>query len=117
MNRNSHDRDRIRRNGRSHQLDQFDRNNDFYGKGPKNWKFTDDLIKDQACQALYDSPIVDASDISVSVKDGIVTLEGTVSEKNMKREAEECVALMGEVVDVQNLLSVRAEKENFKEVG
>jgi osmotically-inducible protein OsmY len=73
---------------------------------PKNWKFSDDLIKDQACQALYESPAVDAAEIEVFVKDGVVTLSGKVKDDKQKSEAENCVELMSEVVKVVNELRV-----------
>ena len=73
---------------------------------PKNWKITDDINKDHACQALYESLIVDASDIEVSEKDGVVTLSGKVIDDRQRNEAGNCVDLMSEVVKVMNELRV-----------
>jgi hypothetical protein len=58
------------------------------GRGPKGWKRSDPLVHDQVCETLMKSPDVDASDVEVSVVDGIVTLAGSVPDKRMRRLAE-----------------------------
>lgn len=79
---------------------------DHYGKGPKGWKRSDDRIKEEVCEALNDSSFVDASDIDVSVKEGIVSLSGNVESREVKLEAERCVERVRGVFDVQNGLRV-----------
>src|SRR4051812_38905333 len=51
---------------------------DFTGVGPLNYRRTDERIHDDVADALYRCIELDASDIEVNVKNGIVTLEGTV---------------------------------------
>jgi hypothetical protein len=77
------------------------------GKGPKGWKRPDRLIKEDVCEALYGSPSVDASDIEVKTSDGIVTLEGSVADRSMKRMAERCLDRVQGIEDVQNRLGIR----------
>lgn len=87
----------------------------FFGKGPKGWKRTDDRIKEEVCEALSDSYLVDASEIDVSVKDGHVTLKGTIDSREGKREAERCVENLRGVTDVQNDLRV-SKSENVTDM-
>lgn len=78
----------------------------FSGKGPKGFRRSDDRIKEEVCEALeYDSD-VDASEIDVTVKEGICTLTGTISSRQMKRQAETCVENVRGVQDVKNELRV-----------
>lgn len=87
----------------------------FFGKGPKGWKRTDDRIKEEVCEALSDSWMVDASEIDVQVKDGHVTLKGTIDSREGKREAERCVENLRGVQDVQNDLKV-SRSENVTDM-
>jgi hypothetical protein len=52
-------------------------------------------------------PDIDASDIEVQVKDGEVTLTGTVDERRTKRMAEDLIERCSGVRDVMNQLKVR----------
>ena len=78
-----------------------------YGKGPKGWKYPDERIKEYVCDALTRNIIVDASDIEVGVLDGTVLLEGSVTSREMKREAENCVESLPGVQDVRNEILIR----------
>jgi osmotically-inducible protein OsmY len=79
---------------------------DFSGRGPKNWRRSDDRIREDICETLERNPRVDASEIEVDVKDGIVTLRGAVDNRRTKRYAEECIETCSGVKDVRNELSV-----------
>ena len=74
----------------------------FQGKGPKGYRRSDERIREDVCEALYRDPEVDASDIEVSVKDALVTLSGTVSDRESKRSAERLVENLFGVEDVRN---------------
>lgn len=78
-----------------------------FGKGPKGWQRADDRIKEDACEALYKSHEIDASDIEVDVKGGCIFLHGTVESRMVKRLAEEYVEDILGVKDVQNQLTIR----------
>ncbi len=79
---------------------------DHAGKGPKGWRRSDQRIREEACEALHLDRYVDASDIEVSVENGIVVLTGMVSDRGTKRAAEACVESLDGVKDVRNELRV-----------
>lgn len=87
----------------------------FFGKGPKGWKRSDDRIKEEVCEALNDSYHVDASEIEVNVKEGHVSLSGTIDSREAKREVERLVDGIRGVEDVQNNLKLN-RKENISEL-
>lgn len=80
-----------------------------FGKGPQGWKRSDERIKEDVCEALYRSYDVDASSIDVIVKEGCVTLKGSVESREAKRAAERCVEDLSGVDDVQNELRVNRQ--------
>jgi hypothetical protein len=77
-----------------------------YGKGPKGYRRTDARIKEDVSDALMRHGDLDASDVDVTVTDGDVTLSGTVSDRRMKRAAEECAEECLGVGQVQNNIRV-----------
>jgi hypothetical protein len=82
---------------------------DFFGKGPKGYSRSDERITEDVNDALTRDRNVDASNIEVSAQDGIVTLTGNVSDKWMKRQAEDCAEEVTGVKEVRNQIEVRAE--------
>lgn len=80
------------------------------GKGPKNFKRSDDRLKEQICEALSDHHEIDASDIEVSVKDGEVTLTGTVDQRQTKRMAEDVAESINGITEVHNQLRLKTSK-------
>lgn len=81
----------------------------FAGRGPKNYRRSDQRIQEEVCDRLTSDPQVDASEIQVSVKDGEITLEGSVGERRMKRIAEDCAESVAGVNQVHNRLRVEEE--------
>jgi hypothetical protein len=79
------------------------------GKGPKNYKRSDDRILEDIVNKLTDDPNVDASDIDVQVRSGEVTLSGKVNSRNEKRHAEDLVGSMSGVSHVENRVKVKAD--------
>ena len=79
----------------------------FRGMGPKNYTRADERIFEEVCELLADAD-VDASEIDVSVKDGEVTLEGTVHDRWSKREAENIACHARGVKDCHNRLRISA---------
>jgi len=63
-------------------------------------------IRELVCDDLMDDPWLDASHIEVAVKDGEVTLSGTVEDRDAKRWAEDVADHTGGVKHVQNNLRV-----------
>lgn len=78
------------------------------GRGPKDYKRSDERISDDAHQQLTDDPWLDASNINVSVSGGEVTLSGTVDSREAKHRAERCVEDISGVTHVQNNLRVES---------
>lgn len=76
------------------------------GKGPKNYKRTDERIREDVSEILERDPHVNASEIEVMVKDGVVTLSGTVDHRLAKRHAEDIIEHASGVTDVKNELKV-----------
>jgi hypothetical protein len=77
------------------------------GKGPKGFKRTDERIQEDINSRLTDDGYVDASNIEVSVKDGEITLTGTVPDKSSKRRAEDIAELVSGVNNVENRLRIK----------
>jgi osmotically-inducible protein OsmY len=80
------------------------------GKGPKGYRRSDDRIREEVCDALTQHGHIDASEIEVRVKDGEVTLTGTVERRDEKRMAEDAVERVQGVREVHNQL--RAQMGN-----
>lgn len=78
------------------------------GLGPKGYKRSDDRISDEVNERLTDDSWLDASDVDVKVKDGEVTLSGTVANRDDKHRAERLAEHISGVHHVQNNLRVRA---------
>lgn len=80
--------------------------NNHRGKGPRNYKRSDDRIKEIVCDALCDNPDLDASNIEVEVKNSEVILSGEVNDKSAKRLAEDLAEHVTGVSNVENRIHV-----------
>lgn len=78
----------------------------FRGRGPKNYQRSDERIRDEVCERLTMDHDIDATDIEVTVTDGVVTLSGNVNERQAKRLAEDLCESIHGVKDVENQLRV-----------
>jgi hypothetical protein len=78
----------------------------FAGRGPKGYQRADERIREDVCDRLTDDPDIDASDLTVQVKNCEVTLEGTVQDRQTKRRAEDCAEAVPGVKQVHNRLQV-----------
>lgn len=101
------------RGNRSYGGNQLDHEGSHVGKGPRGYKRSDESIYEDVCQMLELSPEVDASEIEVSVKEGIVYLRGSVSDRRSKRIAELEVENISGVTDVQNRLGFTSTNEDL----
>lgn len=88
----------------------------FRGKGPINYTRSDERIHDEVAQHLTDHDEIDASGFSVNVKDGEVTLSGTVDSRATKRLAEQVAERVRGVVDVHNQLRIHRAASAVKDV-
>jgi hypothetical protein len=80
------------------------------GKGPKNYRRSDELIREILCERLTEDPRIDAVDVSVDVEDGEVTLAGTVTSRYQKMRIEDLAADTTGVREIHNLLAVRSDE-------
>jgi hypothetical protein len=88
---------------------QYDRpfaQSPYYGRGPKDYQRSDDRVREEVCDAMTDDPLLDASEITVAVAHGEVTLSGSVTTRDQKRRAEDVAERISGVRDVTNQLRV-----------
>lgn len=74
-------------------------------RGPKFTR-NDQRIREDVCDRLTNADRIDASEVMVEVKDGVVTLLGTVPHRAMKHWIEDIAAETSGVKDVENKLNV-----------
>lgn len=77
------------------------------GRGPQNYTRSDERIRDDVNDRLTDDSWLDASQISVEVSNGEVTLNGTVKSRDDKRRAEDVAEAVSGIKHVQNNLRVQ----------
>ena len=82
----------------------------FRGRGPRNYRRTDERIREDVSERLSDNDWLDASDVEVNVVAGEVILTGTVDSRYAKRLAEEICESASGVNNVQNNLRVRSRQ-------
>jgi len=114
------DPDYSRRNFGNRYASEFDRGygfgssgGPFRGRGPSGWRRSDERITESIHERLEEHGPIDADGISVTVKEGEVTLSGTKNSKTEKRLAELVAESCSGVKDVQNLLRVRREQNQY----
>jgi osmotically-inducible protein OsmY len=81
----------------------------FAGRGPQGYRRSDERITEDINEELTQDPELDASGISVEVKNGEVVLKGQVPDRESKRRAEEIAESCSGVKDVQNQIRVKRE--------
>jgi len=80
----------------------------FRGRGPKNYRRSDDRLREEVCDRLTDNEWLDASDVEVNVVAGEVILTGMVDSRYAKRLAENIAESVSGVSNVQNNLRVQS---------
>ena len=80
------------------------------GKGPKGYQRSDERVKEMLCERLHDDPDIDASEVTVNVQGGRISLEGTVDSRRTKNAIEDVAEQIG-AQDVQNNLRVQKQSE------
>lgn len=87
----------------------------YAGRGPKGYRRSDERIKEDVCEVLERHPLIDASEMEISVTDGVVVLRGAVENRAQKRLAEFSIENLSGVKDVRNELLINQDlfkKEN-----
>jgi BON domain len=82
----------------------------YAGRGPKGYMRSDERIREDVSERLWADPWIDASEITVTVAKGEVTLEGTVEDRWTKRLADEIAEGCPGVKDVHNRLRIAPTK-------
>jgi osmotically-inducible protein OsmY len=88
----------------------------YRGRGPRNYRRSDDRICDDVNDRLTDHPFLDAYNIDVKVTTGEVLLSGTVKDRFSKRLAEDIAEDVPGVQNVENRLRVEREEERVRNI-
>jgi len=83
-----------------------------FGKGPKGYQRSDERIREEVSDQLTFDHSVDASELTVDVKGGEVTLSGSVRDREQKRRAEDIAERVKGVSDVTNNIRVTKSDMN-----
>lgn len=78
----------------------------FRGVGPKNYTRSDERLTEEINERLTDDDDLDATDLTVRVSNGKVTLEGNVDQRWMKHRAEDIADGCIGVKEVDNRIQV-----------
>ncbi len=84
----------------------------YQGIGPKNYRRSDERIREDVSDRLTDDPYVNAAEIEVSVSDGEVTLGGAIESRDQRRLAEAIAEAVSGVSHVQNNLRVKSQPQS-----
>ena len=92
---------------------RMDQQREHRGRGPKNYRRSDERIKEDVNDRLSDDYYVDASEVEVSVSNTEVTLTGTVNSREDKRRAEDIAESVSGVTNVENRLRVKGRYGDY----
>ncbi len=84
-----------------------------FARGPKGYTRSDERIKEDISEHLFRAEHIDSSEVTVEVKDGVVTLSGTVPERWMRHEIEDIADDCMGVRDIEN--NVRVQRRTLEE--
>ena len=88
-------------------MDRQTRGGGWRGIGPKGYARSDARITEDVCEHLMHDDDVDAREVSVQVRDGVVTLEGHVAQRWIKHRIEDIAERCAGVHDVENRIRVQ----------
>lgn len=81
----------------------------YRGRGPKGFERSDERLQEQISEKFFDDDRIDATDITVKVSKGEVTLEGTINSRQNKHAAEDLAESVYGVKEVINQLRVKKD--------
>lgn len=87
------------------------------GKGPKDYMASDERIQEEICARLAQHGQVDARNIEVAVKNGVVTLTGSVPNREAKRLAERTAYFVSGVKDMHDQLTIQSNQQSGQQPG
>jgi len=91
-----------------------------YGRerqGVKGYTRSDERIRDDVCERLYNEGQIEVRDVSVEVREGKVLLEGTVPDRRMKHQIEDIVDQCIGVREVENHIRVSRGQGETESAG
>ena len=91
-------------------LDRLDHGRIEFRRGPKNYRRGDDRIGVEVAERIARATRIDSGAITIAVRDGTVTLEGTVPARWMRYAVENVAATVWGVEDIDN--RVRVARDN-----
>jgi hypothetical protein len=83
-----------------------DRERGHRGRGPRGYHRSDERIREDICDRLTEDPLVDATDVEVTVTNCEAVLDGTVTDRLSRRRAEDIADCVSGVVVVVNNLRI-----------
>jgi hypothetical protein len=83
----------------------------YSGVGPRGYRRSDERIQEDINDRLTWDGQIDATEVQAEVKDGVVTLSGTVNSRQDKRWAEYIAENVSGVTDVQNNLKINRQSD------
>ncbi len=83
-----------------------------FGRGPKDYKRSDERISEEIHECFSRHHELDATEIQIEVKNGEVTIRGTVDQRFEKRIAEDLVDEVSGVKHVQNMIRINERMRN-----
>jgi osmotically-inducible protein OsmY len=78
----------------------------YSGRGPKGYQRSDERLQEEIAEQLTRHPDIDASDVTIEVRGGEVTLSGTVSDRQMRYGIEHVVDQTHGVKEIHNNVRV-----------
>ncbi|KVU43630.1 hypothetical protein WK69_18085 [Burkholderia ubonensis] len=81
-------------------------------RGPKGYTRSDERIREDVCERLAGALGIDVSDVSVTVQDGRVELDGTVPVRWMRHGIEDIADSCMYVRDIENRVKVRRAEDD-----
>ena len=78
-----------------------------FGRGPRGYSRSDERLTEDLNERLTQHPEIDASEIEVNVRNGEVTLTGTVDDRQTKRMIEDLAEEVSGVREVHNQIRVQ----------
>lgn len=86
------------------------------GRGPKNYKRSDERIREDVCDRLRDSDL-NCEDVEVDVENGVVTLTGTADSGHTRRAIDRLIESVSGVTEVANRIRIRREAAHRATTG
>lgn len=85
----------------------LERSSLFSETADENATKSDECLFEEVCLMLYQNPAVDATEVEVEVREGVVTLKGFVHSRYMSWVAETSIENVEGIKDIVNLLEVK----------